>query len=218
MDDAEQAGAYADADFSESNTAFVERLCSRFPGLRAGTVWDIGCGPADIPLRLVRARPQLQVIGIDGSAAMLARATAAVEAAGAGGRIRLIHWTLGSAPEPAELAAPAAAAISNSLLHHLHRPEALWAWLRQRLAPGTPVLVMDLFRPASAASAQAIVDRYAADAPELLRRDFLASLHAAFTPGEVAEQLAAAGLGELMVEVTSDRHLCVHGRVPGGGH
>ena len=60
--------------------------------------------------------------------------------------------------------------------------------------------------------AQHIVDTYAANEPEVLRRDFFASLCAAFTLDEVRDQLEVAGLGHLAVEAISDRHLLVWGR------
>jgi hypothetical protein len=56
-----------------------------------------------------------------------------------------------------------------------------------------------------------LVDTYASGEPDVLRRDFYHSLCAAFTPAEVEDQLAAAGLHGLSVEVISDRHLVVHG-------
>jgi hypothetical protein len=87
--------------------------------------------------------------------------------------------------------------------------------LRQAGAPGAAVLVMDLFRPASAAAAAAIVAQYSGGEPEVLRRDFLASLCAAFEPDEVREQLRQHGLGMLRVRTVSDRHLLVTGRLPG---
>jgi hypothetical protein len=73
---------------------------------------------------------------------------------------------------------------------------------------------MDLFRPASTTAAQAIVDLYAADEPEVLRQDFLASLCAAFEPAEIEAQLRAHGLDGLAVRLVSDRHLLVTGRLP----
>ena len=46
MDSEAQTAAYADADFSESNTLFTERFTSRFPGLPGrGLMVDLGCGP-----------------------------------------------------------------------------------------------------------------------------------------------------------------------------
>jgi SAM-dependent methyltransferase len=104
--------------------------------------------------------------------------------------------------------------ISNSLLHHLHDPAVLWEELRRLGRSGAAVLVMDLFRPEDQAAAASIVAAYAADEPEVLRRDFHASLCAAFSPEEVRAQLAAAGLAELAVRTVSDRHLLVHGRLP----
>jgi hypothetical protein len=73
---------------------------------------------------------------------------------------------------------------------------------------------MDLFRPESEAGAQAIVERHAAQEPEVLKRDFLASLRAAFEPDEIRAQLHAAGLDGLEVRTVSDRHVLVVGRLP----
>ena len=89
-----------------------------------------------------------------------------------------------------------------------------WRAVREAGVPGAAVLVMDLFRPESAAAAQAIVDQYAANEPEVLRLDFLASLCAAFEPDEIRAQLQAHGLGGLSVRTVSDRHLLVTGRLP----
>jgi hypothetical protein len=77
------------------------------------------------------------------------------------------------------------------------------------------VLVMDLFRPESADAARAIVRNYAGAEPDILQKDFLASLCAAFEPREVRAQLDACGLDTLDVRVVSDRHLLVAGRLPG---
>ena len=46
----------------------------------------------------------------------------------------------------------------------------------------------------------------------MLKEDFYNSLLAAFTPAEVEDQLAAAGLS-LEIETISDRHLLVSGRL-----
>jgi 2-polyprenyl-3-methyl-5-hydroxy-6-metoxy-1,4-benzoquinol methylase len=101
--------------------------------------------------------------------------------------------------------------VSNSLLHHLPDPGALWDTIRRCAAPGAPVVVMDLFSPASAEAALAIVDRYAAGEAQVLHHDFLASLHASFEPGEIQGQLAVAKLDGLNVQVVSDRHVLVLG-------
>jgi len=108
---------------------------------------------------------------------------------------------------------PAGAVISNSLLHHLPNPLQFWQAIRRLAEPGACVLVMDLLRPESPEAAQAIVDRYAAGEPAILRRDFYNSLLAAFTEDEVAGQLATMNLTRLLIDVPDDRHWVVGGRI-----
>ena len=50
--------------------------------------------------------------------------------------------------------------------------------------------------------------------PELLKRDFFASLCAAYTLAEVRSQLAAADLAHFALEATSDRHWITWGALP----
>jgi SAM-dependent methyltransferase len=212
MDEAEQAQAYAQADFSEPNQRFVDLVAQLWPGLASLRVVDLGCGPGDIALRVAARWPQAQVDAVDGSAAMLACAReAAARAPRAAARVRFVQALLpGSGLPPASYDL----LISNSLLHHLHDPAVLWQELRRLGRPGAGVLVMDLRRPADAAAAAAIVATCADGEPELLRRDFHASLCAAFTPEEVRAQLADAGLAAFEVRAVADRHLVVHGRLP----
>ena len=68
-----------------------------------------------------------------------------------------------------------------------------------------------LFRSDSSEEAQAIVDRYAAEGPEILRRDFYRSLLASFTEDDVAAQLAEMNLSRLVIDVVDDRHWAVSG-------
>lgn len=212
MEEAEQARAYAEADFAEPNERFVACFEQAYPDLQAGNVLDLGCGPGDIVLRLATRRPGLVVHGIDGSPAMLRFASERLhESPGLGGRVQFIEGRLPGASLPL----PAYdAVISNSLLHHLHEPLDFWRALREAGAPGAAVLVMDLFRPESGDAARAIVQQYAGNEPLILRQDFFASLCAAFEPREVRAQLDACGLRELGVEAISDRHLLVTGRLP----
>src|SRR5437667_5763309 len=70
MDDRAGAAAYARADFSESNQWFVDRLVADFPE-RLGKIVDLGCGPADVPIRLARAMPDSHITAVDGSLEML---------------------------------------------------------------------------------------------------------------------------------------------------
>ena len=210
MDDQAQSEAYAAADFSEAHSRIVDTFERCFPGEDvAGHVLDLGCGPGDICFRFAARYPGCSVTGVDGSGAMirLANARKAHESV-TGERVCFIEGLLPGASIPG---APFAAVISNSLLHHLHEPQVLWETVLKVASPGTRVYVVDLFRPQTVAGAQGLVDEYAADEPDILRRDFYNSLCAAFAPHEVETQLTTAGLAGLAVEVISDRHLAVYG-------
>lgn len=213
MEGAAQAAAYARADFSEPNELFLAHLAARWPA-RAGRVVDLGCGPADILLRVARRWPGVRCTGIDGSDAMLAEARRAVAAAGLGERIRLCRHRLGRGHPDLP---PADVVLSNSLLHHLADPGVLWRGLRRWGAPGALVQVMDLLRPPDPQAVERLVGAYAADAPAVLREDFRRSLHAAYTLAEVAAQLRDAGLGHFRLEQVSDRHWLAAGRLPEAG-
>lgn len=209
MDDDEQAIAYATADFKEENQGFVNRFIEYYPDFTEGHVLDLGCGPADIPIRLVKALPKCRVTAVDAAPPMIKLAEAAVGKAGLGDRIALRCERM----QTLELDEPADAALSNSLLHHIPNPLQFWYCLKKQVKSGSYVLVMDLLRPESPEAAQAIVDQYAAGEPAILRRDFYNSLLAAFTEDEVAAQLAELNLSRLMIDVIDDRHWVVGGRI-----
>jgi cyclopropane fatty-acyl-phospholipid synthase-like methyltransferase len=212
MDDLEQARAYAEADFEEPNRLFVEEFTARFADWSGtGTILDLGCGPGDIVLRMAHAYPGCRVDGLDGSAAMLSFAEAALAGSGLENRVRFVQGLVPGADLPES---HYDAITSNSLLHHLHRPEVLWKAVRALGAPGAPVLVMDLMRPDTPEQAREIVETYAAEEAPVLKTDFFNSLLAAFEVGELRAQLDAAGLTTLGVEPVSDRHLIVAGRMP----
>lgn len=209
MDDPAQARAYAEADFAAPHEAFVDAFQAAFPAHCAARVLDVGCGAADVGVRFAHRYPRASITGVDGAAAMLALARAAVAAAGLKERISLIRARL-----PDFAFKPVFdTVISNSLLHHLADPAVLWQAVKT--ASGAAVFVMDLRRPATAREAQAFVDRDAANEAPLLKRDFYRSLRAAYTPLEVAAQLRSADLaGVLRVRAHGDRHLIVWGEVP----
>jgi 2-polyprenyl-3-methyl-5-hydroxy-6-metoxy-1,4-benzoquinol methylase len=209
MNDEQQVLVYAKADFEEENQGFVDRFLEYFPEFNEGHVFDLGCVPGDIPIRLARALPACRVTGVDASAPMIRMAEAAVAQAGLSSRVSFRCERF----EQLAGASLADAAVSNSLLHHVPNPFQFWNKLRQLVKPGAPVLVMDLLRPESPEAAQAIVNRYAANEPEILRRDFYNSLLAAFTEDEVTSQLARMNLTRLLIDVIDDRHWVVGGLV-----
>lgn len=211
MSEAEQAKAYAEADFEAAHRSYPMRFTEKFPRrpLRARAL-DLGCGPCDVTIRFAKANPGYTFVAVDGSAAMLRFAQRAVASAGVARRIKLIEGFIPGAPIPRR---QFDVILSSSFLHHLHEPDILWQTVRQYARRGAIVFVPDLRRPATKAKARAMVKKYSAGEPEVLRRDFYNSLLAAFTPVEVRAQLRKAGLSGLTVEIVSDRHLLVSGTV-----
>lgn len=204
----DHAAAYANADFSEPHSAFVEQFAQRFGEFQYGHVLDLGCGPADITIRFAQRYPGVHLTAVDGSEAMLDLARPRIEAVGLASRIAIEHAYL---PDPALLKRPFDALISNSLLHHLRNPLAIWE-AAAALPTGAPIWVVDLLRPSDEAMLEELVQCYAKGEHPLLVEDFANSLRAAYRPAEIAEQLAAVGLGHLNIAITSDRHLAIWGR------
>ena len=212
MDDAEQARAYANADFSATDQAVLERLEVLFPAGLGARLIDLGCGPGNISFRLAQRYAAATVLGVDGAAAMLSLAASRLtDQPALQGRLRFERRCL---PDPS-LEGGFSGLVSNSLLHHLHDPTVLWQAIGTLAAPRACVYIKDLRRPASPAAAEALLKRHLKEAPPVLQRDYLASLHAAFSTDEVREQLQAAGLAAtLQVAPLDDRYLEVWGLMP----
>ncbi|MFZ9230103.1 MAG: class I SAM-dependent methyltransferase [Prochlorococcaceae cyanobacterium] len=224
MDDGLQASAYAAADFSAGDQAVLERcvaVLGERPLASRQRLLDLGCGPGNITFLLAERFPSAQVIGVDGAAAMLQIArTRQAQDPYRWGALSFVQGLLcadglqSDSRGAAALAAGFDAVVSNSLLHHLHEPQVLWQALPALAAPGAAVYIKDLRRPLSEQAALALRERYLAGAPEVLQRDYLASLHAAFTTAEVRLQLHHAGLDQsLQVKELDDRYLEVWGHL-----
>ena len=89
MDDAEQAHAYADADFAEPHEAFVQNFKDLFPYFHEGEVLDLGSGTADVLIRFARVFPESRITGIDGAQSMLDIGLRDVELKGYSQQIKL---------------------------------------------------------------------------------------------------------------------------------
>ena len=210
MDLVEEADAYAAADFSQVNIAFADRLLELADNLKTARAVDLGCGPADITVRIAASRPQWLIDAVDASPAMIDIARRAVSANQAAHNLTL-H--LGDAKNTGLASGSYDVIFSNSLLHHLPDPLPMWREMKRLAKPGAALFVRDLMRPATPQAARQIVDQHAGGESRLLQEEFYRSLLAAFTIDEVRGQLAEAGLGNLTVETSSDRHLDVHGIV-----
>ncbi len=193
MNSPEQAAAYAGSDLDNACWLFIQSFRKYFRDLTPkGTILDLGCGPAAIPVRLAKLYPDYEIHGVDGAPEMLAQAGMAVRREGLEQQIQFFQGIL-----PDKLSLPYKgynSIISNSFLHHLADPIALWQAIHAYGLPNAAVLVIDLVRPADSQEAQLVVDRYLPDAPPMLRHDMLLSLHAAFTINEIRAQLKEAQL------------------------
>ncbi len=210
MDNKEQAEAYAAADFEQAHRLIIAAFEVYFPSVELdGRILDLGCGPGDISFRFAKRFQKSDIIGIDGSSEMIRLANERKDREqNLSDRITFITGLLPGAKIPD---GPYSAIVSNSLLHHLHRPEVLWQTVIQYATPGTKILITDLYRPKSIKEAEQMVNEYSANEPAILQRDFYNSLLAAFTTKEIQEQLINSGLTELKIKKISNRHVLIYG-------
>lgn len=211
MDDSAQVIAYTKANFEEAHSAIVNHFDRVFPRIaKTETFLDLGCGPADIAIRFAHKFPNCKVDAVDGAKNMLIQAQQRIESEALQDRIALYLCCLPECELPNH---SYDVIVSNSLLHHLHEPQHLWSCLHQYASTKTAVFISDLIRPESQDAAELLVNEYAVDEPEILRRDFYNSLLAAFTIDEAQAQLNSADLNSLSVEKISDRHMLIHGYI-----
>jgi SAM-dependent methyltransferase len=206
-----QSLAYAQADFEQPHSYFIQLFQDKFGQNLKGNVLDLGCGTGDITLRFAKAYPDCKIDGIDGSKAMLFYAKQAVANCPETLQNR-VSFIEGVLPETCLKLTDYDFIISNSLLHHLHNPLVLWQTLKQYSRSNTIIFIMDLFRPHSREDAHELVKTYVSNEPEILQRDFFNSLLASFTLAEIKQQLIQENLDYLTVEQISDRHLIITGK------
>lgn len=204
MDLPEEAEAYAIADFSDVNQAFADRL-SELAADGPALALDLGTGPADIPARVKAARPDWQIVGFDASFAMLQLAQ--------NSRAGAIWPVLGDAKRLPFSNAAFDVVFSNSIIHHITDTAPFWSELRRVARPGALVFLRDLARPEDAVAARRVVKTYSGNESMLLQEEFYRSLLAAYTPEELRDQLATAGIRGLLVQMVTDRHLDIVGRL-----
>lgn len=206
----EQVRAYAQADFNEPHSMFINKFLHYFPDeIIDGRVLDLGCGAADISCRVARAFPNCKVDGVDASETMLRYGREFIATQGVTEQVQLFNGYL----PHLEISTHYDAVISNSLLHHLANPLDLWETVKKAAKPSGIIFIMDLLRPSRPEDVDFLVKRHAANEPEILRRDFFNSLHAAYTVEEIEAQLQTSGLYYLDVYEVSDRHWIALGRL-----
>lgn len=208
MIEPEQVSAYANADFDEPHSNFIEMLKKHSGSAEEiRTVLDLGCGPGDITFKFAAAFPEAIIGAVDGSKKMLDFAkNILAEKPELQGRILYHHSMI----EQFQSSTKYNLVFSNSLLHHLPDPMVLWKKIYELSSEGTKIFIMDLLRPDTIEAAIKLKELYVSKEPEVLQKDFYNSLLAAFKVEEVKGQLIEANLSALKVEQISDRHLIVY--------
>lgn len=220
MDTFEQAYAYADADFSSSEESLVNGLekylkIKKLDLYSKSLIIDIGCGPGNISEKLSVRWPSVQIIGIDGSKEMLEIARKRRESIDDQARKSCLSYKLASLKSISKNSdnykLNADLVVSNSVLHHVHKPSDFWKGLKVLSSSSTVHYHRDLKRPDNLEQAILLQETYLPDAPDVLKKDFLASLCAAFTVNEVRDQLDKLGLNSLKVTENEKYHLEIYG-------
>lgn len=210
MDDNEQVFAYANADFSTSNNLLIDEI-NRNNLSRPATILDLGCGPADIPIGLVKKNPGLHVTAVDASQEMLSIAEKHIRLLNLTEQIALVQATI---PGLKSLFKNDVfdVIISKDLLHHLPDPLIFWKEIKSLSRKTTLIYVMDLIRPEQESDAKNIVVSVSGDEATILKEDFYNSLLAAFTIQEIKQQLETVGL-EFEVKRLGERHFLAKGKM-----
>jgi ubiquinone/menaquinone biosynthesis C-methylase UbiE len=209
MDDEQQVLAYTNADFADSNQRFVDLLFQEYQG-KLKNILDIGCGPADVPIRIIHKDPNIKITAIDASGQMIRQAKQAVKK---NGFEQNIDALLGRVPGLKLNKYSFDTIISKDFLHHLPDPALFWEELKRLVQlnrQATGIFIMDLFRPKSKEKGKQIVEAVSKDEADILKNDFYYSLLASFSIDEIQDQLKEAKMN-LKVDKVSERHMVIKG-------
>ncbi len=201
MDTSEEALDYDAMDHCTVNRLFVGDFLAVWN--QRSPILDIGTGTARIPIEFCRQSALGEVIGIDLAEEMLKLGQVNIDREGLGARIKLERIDAKRMPYPT---GAFQAIMSNSIVHHIPEPCAMFAELVRVAARGATIFLRDLLRPADEVTLRQLVDTYAAGANDHQRQLFGESLHAALTLFEVQEIVASVGFDPQNVRQTSDRH------------
>ena len=203
MERKEQAYAYANADFSNSNELFLEKLF-KFCSITDETkILDVGCGDGEIPIEIYR-KTKSKITVLDGSSAMLDEFSKKMSA----NDIDDIEIIQRRYEDTRFVEKSFDILISNSVLHHVKSPKQFWEKSFNLVRQQGYIMLMDLFRPSNEHDLSTVLDKYGGNNPVLLS-DFENSLRAAYTLDEVEDQLSSFPNISSSVKAISDRHFFV---------
>ena len=204
MDSVQEAVAYDGMNHEAVNRQFVDDLVSYLGSDRiAGPVLDIGTGTARIPIALCHRSPAAAVVGIDLSEPMLRLGRKNVAAEQFEGRITLDNIDAKKLPY---IDGAFSNVISNSIVHHVARPEEILTEAVRVTGAGGVLFFRDLLRPPDDAAVKRLVYQYAGGDDKIQRKLFDDSLRAALSLSEIRSLVGDMGLDPKTVRTTSDRH------------
>ena len=204
MSTPEEAGEYDEMDFSATDLLFAERASQLARGASApvNLIADLGSGNAKIPLAMCPLLPpRARVCAVEMSAEMLA--VAARNRARDGVALHLVAADAKHVPFANQ---SVGMITSNSLIHHIPDPRAVFKEIARIARPGGPILIRDLVRPETESALDSLVEAHAARWSPLQRTLFSDSLHAALTLEEVRQLLDDCGLADVNITQITDRH------------
>jgi ubiquinone/menaquinone biosynthesis C-methylase UbiE len=208
MAGADEAGEYDEMDFSATDLLFAQRaaqLAMVGAGRAIGRIADLGSGNAKIPLAMCPLLPDsTRVCAVEMSGEMLKVAARNRRRDGVSpGRLHLI---CGDAKRVPFADGSIGMVTSNSLIHHIPDPRAVFQEIARIARPGASILIRDLIRPENHTALEELLQAHGAQWSPLQRALFADSLHAALTLEEVRQMLAQCGLADVQVTQISDRH------------
>lgn len=201
----EEVDAYGEGTanpyFEAIDDSFVIHALSL--GVTEGKVLDAGTGPGQIPIKIAKKAPRLQITGIDISDAMLM--TAAQQAFNKGVE-KQVTFQRGDATKIPFDDYTFDMVLCNSVLHHVSDPLQLFNEINRVVKPGGAILLRDLRRPLIGLFHLHVMwfGRYY---NSLLKKLYTVSVRASYTKGELAQILFASNIKGAAVFTRGITHL-----------
>ena len=145
MEQKEQAYAYANADFSNSNQLLLENLFKFCTITDETQILDVGCGDGEIPIEIYK-KTKSKITVLDGSSAMLDEFSKKMSANDIDD-IKIIQRRY---EDTRFLEKSFDILISNSVLHHVKSPKQFWEKSFNLVRQQGYIMLMDLFMPVNA--------------------------------------------------------------------
>jgi ubiquinone/menaquinone biosynthesis C-methylase UbiE len=204
MDTQADAEDYDAMDFGEANTRFAEDAHRLLGNIANPRVLDLGTGTAQIPILMLKRRPDMTVVAVDLAQEMLTVAMKNLIEAKVDDRCQLARMDVKSlrlgSREVFDLV------MCNSTAHHLPDPLSLFKEIA-RVAPASgAIIIRDLIRPETMEDAWQTVRAVAPSSSKHQAQLFFDSLCASLSLSEVEQLVADARLARMRVTQVSDRH------------